>query len=113
MPPPPSGGMPPPSDSSSTSKSSSSSEIFDAMDTNQDGTVSIDELLAALGDSKTDSSNKNNATSSTTDSTKTTSTAQEDISSQKFSDIMLKNILSYYGNNASTASSTSLLSISA
>jgi len=110
MPPPP-GGMPPPppSDSSSTSESSSSSDIIDAMDTNKDGTVSIDELLAALGDSKTDSSN----TSSKTDSTTASSTSQTENTAQKFSDIMLKNILSYYGNNTSTASSTSLLSISA
>ncbi len=114
MPPPP-GAMPPPppSDSSSTSESSSSSDIIDAMDTNQDGTVSIDELLAALGDSKTDSSNKNNATASATDSSAASSTSQTENASQKFSDIMLKNILSYYGNNTSTASSTSLLSISA
>ncbi|MFH0708902.1 MAG: EF-hand domain-containing protein [Pseudomonadota bacterium] len=114
MPPPP-GGMPPPppSDSSSTSESSSSSDIIDAMDTNQDGTVSIDELLAALGNSKTDSSNKNNGTASATDSSAASTTSQTENASQKFSDIMLKNILSYYGNNTSTASSTSLLSISA
>lgn len=113
--PPPHGGMPPPSssDSSSTSESSSSSDIIDAMDTNQDGTVSIDELLAALGNSKTDSSNKNNATASTTDSSTASTTSKTENASQKFSDVMLKNILSYYENNASTASSTSLLSISA
>ncbi|MFY9142134.1 EF-hand domain-containing protein [Sulfuricurvum sp.] len=109
------GGMPPPppSDSSSESSSStSSSDIIDAMDTNQDGTVSIDELLAALGDSKKDSSAKN-GTSSTTDSSTASSTAQSDTSSQKLSDMMLKNILSYYGNNATSTDTTSLLSISA
>jgi len=113
MPPPPPGGMPPPSDSSSTSESSSSSDIIDAMDTNKDGTVSIDELLAALENSKTDSSNKNNGTSSVTDFSTASSTSQTENLSQKFSDVMLKNILSYYGNNTSTTSSTSLLSISA
>jgi Ca2+-binding EF-hand superfamily protein len=109
---PPPGGMPPPSNSASESSDTSSSEIFDAMDTNQDGTVSIDELLSALGNSKTDSSTKN-GTSSTTDSSTASSTAQSDTSSQKLSDTMLKNILSYYGNNATSTDTTSLLSISA
>jgi Ca2+-binding EF-hand superfamily protein len=51
--PPPGGGMqgaPPSADSSSSSsKSTSTSQVFDAMDTNKDGTVSTEELLAALG----------------------------------------------------------------
>lgn len=116
MPPPPGAMPPPPSDSSSTSNNSttsSSSDIIDAMDTNKDGTVSIDELLAALENLKTDSSKKNNGTASATDSSTASSTSQTENTSQKFSDVMLKNILSYYGNNTSTASSTSLLSISA
>jgi hypothetical protein len=82
------------------------------MDTNQDGKVSIDELLAALGNSKTDSSTKN-GTSSTTDSSTASSTTQSSASSQKLSDLMLKNILSYYGNNTSSTDTASLLSISA
>ena len=57
--PPPGGGQqgapppPPPNDSGSTSsESTSTSQVFDAMDTNKDGTVSTVELLAALtGDS--------------------------------------------------------------
>jgi hypothetical protein len=118
MPPPPPGAMPPPppSDSSSTSESSSASSsntVKDAMDTNKDGTVSIDELLAALGDSKTESSNKKNAMSSNTDASTASSTSQTENTSQKFSDVMLKNILSYYGNDNSTANSKSLLSLSA
>ena len=55
--PPPDGGQqdapPPPNDSGTTSpESTSTSQIFDVMDTNKDGTVSTEELLAALaGDS--------------------------------------------------------------
>jgi Ca2+-binding EF-hand superfamily protein len=104
MPPPPPDGAPPPpppSDSSSASSStSSSSDIFSALDTNQDGSISADELAALFSDT---------ANSSETAST-STSTAS---SSQKLSDIMLKNILSYYGNNTSSTGTTSLLSISA
>lgn len=59
-PPPP----PPPSDSSSSSSSkSSSSQIFDALDTNKDGTVSTSELLAALS-SEDDSSSESSSSSS-------------------------------------------------
>lgn len=104
MPPPPPGGMPPPpppSDSSSASSStSSSSDIFSALDTNQDGSISADELAALFSDT---------ANSGETASTSTSTTS----SSQKLSDIMLKNILSYYGNNTSSTDTTSLLSISA
>lgn len=104
MPPPPPDGAPPPpppSDSSSASSStSSSSDIFSALDTNQDGSISSDELAALFSDT---------ANSGETAST-STSTAS---SSQKLSDIMLKNILSYYGNNTSSTDTTSLLSISA
>lgn len=98
MPPPP---PPPPSDSSSASSStSSSSDIFSALDTNQDGSISADELAALFSDT---------ANSSNTASTSTTASS----SSQKLSDFMLKNILSYYGNNTSSTDTTSLLSISA
>lgn len=112
MPPPPPGGMPP-SESSSASSESTASKTFAALDTNEDGTVSIDEILASLEKSKTDSSGKNSGTTSTTDSSTASSTSQTDTSSQKLSDFMLKNILSYYGNNTSSTDTTSLLSISA
>ena len=54
--PPPGGGQqgappsPPPNGSGPTSsESTSTSQVFDALDTNKDGTVSTEELLAALG----------------------------------------------------------------
>jgi Ca2+-binding EF-hand superfamily protein len=50
-PPPP----PPKADSGSSSGSSTVTTIFDAMDTNKDGTVSASELLAALASSDSDS----------------------------------------------------------
>lgn len=98
-------GMPPsplPSESTSASSKSEStaSEVFATLDTNEDGTISMDELLVSLENSKTDSSIAS-------------STSQTDTSSQKLSDFMLKNILSYYGNNTSSTDMTSLLSVSA
>lgn len=63
-PPPP----PPPSESSSSSDSSSSDTIYDALDTNKDGTVSASELLASLmnnnSNSADDSSSESGASSS-------------------------------------------------
>jgi Ca2+-binding EF-hand superfamily protein len=62
-PPPP----PPPADSSSSSSDkTSSSQIFDALDTNKDGTVSASELLAAL--SGKDSSSSDNSSSDSSSS---------------------------------------------
>lgn len=59
---------PPPADSSSSSSdSTSATQIFDAMDTNKDGTVSASELFAALANkdgSSSDSSSSDNSSSS-------------------------------------------------
>lgn len=67
-PPPP----PPPTDnSSSSSDKTSSNQIFDALDTNKDGTVSASELLAAL--SSKDSSSSDNSSSDTSSSSSSSS----------------------------------------
>lgn len=67
-PPPP----PPPADSSSSSSDkTSSNQIFDALDTNKDGTVSASELLAAL--SSKDSSSSDNSSSDTSSSSSSSS----------------------------------------
>jgi len=85
---------PPPSNSSESSSSSGSSDIFSALDTNQDGTVSMEELIAALGDnSKEEKSNSSQ-------------------SAQSLSNDWLQKILSAYGNNTSS-NTASLLSVSA
>jgi Ca2+-binding EF-hand superfamily protein len=68
-PPPP---LPPDDSSSSSSDKTSSNQIFDALDTNKDGTVSASELLAAL--SSKDSSSSDNS-SSDTNSSSTSSSA--------------------------------------
>ena len=68
-PPPP----PPPADSSSSSSDkTSSNQIFDALDTNEDGTVSVSELLAAL--SSNDGSSSDNSSSDTSSSSSSSST---------------------------------------
>ncbi|DAB27876.1 MAG: hypothetical protein A2513_10180 [Sulfurimonas sp. RIFOXYD12_FULL_33_39] len=94
-PPPP----PPQSSESESSKDSASSEIFAALDTNEDGVVSADELEALFADN---SSNKSSGSSET--------------ANDKFEN-MKKNIfdrvLSYYSNSISTTNSDSLLSVSA
>lgn len=62
-PPPP----PPPSESSSSSSDkTSSNQIFDALDTNKDGTVSASELLAALSSKDSSSSDNSSSDSSST-----------------------------------------------
>jgi Ca2+-binding EF-hand superfamily protein len=69
------GPPPPPDDSSSSSSTSStktsSNQIFDALDTNKDGTVSASELLAAL--SSKDSSSSDNSSSDTSSSSSSSS----------------------------------------
>lgn len=100
-PPPP----PPPSDSSaSSSESSSLSEIFSSLDTNKDGTISANELMALLDDSKSKSGD--------TTSTSASSTSQTDTSTNQLSKNLLKQILTSYGSNSST-NATSQLSLSA
>ena len=106
------GGMPPPpppSDSSSgssgsSSSSSSLSKIFSSLDTNKDGTISADELMALFDDSKSKSGD--------TTSSSATSASQTDTSTNQLSKNLLKQILASYGNNNST-SATSQLSLSA
>lgn len=102
------GGMPPPpppNDSSSSSSGSSSlSKIFSSLDTNKDGTISADELMALFNDSKSKSGD--------TTSTSATSASQTDTSTNQLSKNLLKQILASYGNNTST-NATSQLSLSA
>lgn len=102
------GGMPPPpppNDSSSSSSGSSSlSKIFSSLDTNKDGTISADELMALFNDSKSKSGD--------TTSTSATSASQTDTSTNQLSKNLLKQILASYGNNSST-NATSQLSLSA
>ena len=67
-PPPP----PPPADSSSSSSGkTSTNQIFDALDTNKDGTISASELLAAF--SSKDSSSSDNSSSDTSSSSSSSS----------------------------------------
>ncbi|MFA6630513.1 MAG: hypothetical protein WCS55_12200, partial [Sulfuricurvum sp.] len=94
--------------SDSSSSSSSSSDVISALDTNQDGTVSIEELLAALGDSSEGSSSESSDGTSNSSSESTT-TAQN---TKNISNEWLQKILSAYGSTNSS-NSTSLLSISA
>lgn len=100
-PPPP----PPPSEESlESSESSNANEVFSALDTNQDGSISPDELMALFGDSSENSE--------ITVSTEGTS-AQKTTGSDTMRNNWLEKVLSYYGNNASSSSAESLLSISA
>ncbi|WP_345991840.1 EF-hand domain-containing protein [Sulfurimonas sp. HSL-1716] len=103
MPPPPPGGMPPPNDSSSASSDTSGiDKLFSALDTNQDGSISSDELSALFGDS-TDQDSSTTASASSTDNI-----------TKQISNDWLQKILSYYGNNsASSTDTTSLLNTSA
>ncbi|MDK9694296.1 MAG: EF-hand domain-containing protein [Sulfurimonas sp.] len=89
MPPPP---PPPPSSSEESSDESSISDVFSALDTNKDGTISQDELLALLGDETSD----------------TSSSSQEQSQTRDLKDKMLQNILAYYSSNELTTSSSSL-----
>lgn len=92
MPPPP---PPPPSSSEESSEESSTSDVFSALDTNKDGTISQDELLALLGDETSD-----------------TSSSTQEQSQNGLKEKMLQNILAYYSANELTTSSSSV-SISA
>ncbi|MDD3854491.1 EF-hand domain-containing protein [Sulfurimonas sp.] len=97
MPPPP----PPPSGGGNESESDSQSQTYSALDTNQDGTVSLEELLSGAQEKSADSSSASSSTSS------------EDKFS-KLKTAMLESILSYYSSNSSSSSnSTSALNLSA
>jgi Ca2+-binding EF-hand superfamily protein len=76
-PPPP----PPPADSSSSASNKTiSNQIFDALDTNKDGTVSASELLAALSSKDSTSSDNNSSdTSSSSSSSSADSSAVKKI----------------------------------
>lgn len=87
MPPPP----PPPSGGGNESDSDSRSQTYSALDTNQDGTISLEELLSGAKEESTDSS----------------STSSEDKFS-KLKTAMLESILSYYSSNSSSNSTSSL-----
>ncbi|PNV84161.1 MAG: hypothetical protein C0627_01930 [Sulfurimonas sp.] len=90
---------PPPQDEATSSEDSTSSEVFAALDTNEDGSISAEEFQALFAD---DSSQE----------TENSSQTNEDKLAQMKKDIFEK-ILSYYGNSVSTTDTTSLLSISA
>ena len=70
-PPPP----PPPADDSSSSDSTSTTQIYDAMDTNEDGTVSITEMMTALKATESDSTT---VSDSSTDTSQTGSSSLQD-----------------------------------
>lgn len=97
MPPPPPGGMPPPppSDEGTSSQESESSEVFAALDTNEDGVISAEEFQALFEDD------------SSSEADETNSDKLENMKKDFFN-----KMLSYYSNGAST-NTTSLLSVSA
>ena len=118
MPPPP-GGMPPPPPPSDSGSSSSDSEsidkIFSALDTNQDGSISADELAALFEKDSTDGSSTSSQTNGSA-SEQTSSSLTEATTEDRFKNMrndMLQRILSYYGSNASSTNTTSTLSLSA
>ncbi|MGD9969423.1 MAG: EF-hand domain-containing protein [Sulfuricurvum sp.] len=114
MPPPP---PPPPSDSSTSDSSSQTdvSQIFSALDTNQDGVISQDELAALFQSSgTTGSSNSSSSTASSTTTAQSNNTNTTDSEAfTKMRNQMLQQILSHYGANAASSDSTSTLSVSA
>lgn len=87
MPPPP---PPPPPSGGDDSQSDSQSQTYSALDTNQDGTISLEELLSGVTDESADSD-----------------TATEDKFS-KLKTAMLENLLSYYSSNSSSNTTSSL-----
>ena len=90
-----------PSGGGNESESDSQSQTYSALDTNQDGTVSLEELLSGAQEKSADSSGTSSSTSS------------EDKFS-KLKTAMLESILSYYSSNSSSSSnSTSALNLSA
>lgn len=100
------GSMPPPpppsqSDSSMSSSQSDSSQSYSSLDTNQDGVISQEELMAQFGQSPTASDASGASTASKNDN------GLNDIRTK-----MLQQIVSYYGSGSST-NTASLLSLSA
>lgn len=109
MPPPPPGGMPPPpppNSESASSQESQSSEVFAALDINEDGVISAEEFQALFED---DSSNE-------VDDSSQTSASADEADKDKLENMkkdLFNKILSYYSNSISTTDTTSLLSVSA
>lgn len=95
---PPEGAPPPPPPPSESDESSKLSEIFSALDTNQDGSISQDELMALF--EQDDSQSSDEQASSTQSKTANQANA------------MLERLISYYSAN-SLASTDSSLSLSA
>ena len=92
---------PPPSGGGNESESDSQSQTYSALDTNQDGTVSLEELLSGAQEKSADSSSASSSTS------------LEDKFS-KLKTAMLESILSYYSSNSSSnTTSASALNLSA
>lgn len=107
--PPPSAGMPPPpppSDEEGSSEDSTSSDIFAALDVNEDGVISADEFNALF--TKESSSKSESSSDSTASTEQTTKDKFESIR-----DDILKKVLSYYSNSISTTNSDSSLNLSA
>ncbi|MDB5492415.1 MAG: EF-Hand, calmodulin [Micavibrio sp.] len=78
------GGPPPGGGGGDSASSSSSSTTYDAADTNQDGTVSAQERLAALFGTSDESSSSTGTTDTDSDATTTASKATDDKKIQSF-----------------------------
>lgn len=90
------GSMPQPPPPPSNENSSSTKESYSALDTNKDGTISLEELLGTLNDKLQEESQ--NTTSSSNDAF------------EKIKTGMLERMLSYYSSTSSTTSSSLSLS---
>lgn len=86
---------PPPSnkESASAKESSSASETYSALDTNQDGTISLEELLATLNEKLDEESQ---------------TTASSDEKFEKLKSGMLERMVSYYSSSSSNTNSSTL-----
>jgi Ca2+-binding EF-hand superfamily protein len=117
MPPPPMmGGMPPPMQSTSEEDDSTSEDdIFAQFDTNGDGTVSQEELLAGLESMKPQKPQKMSSEQIFDKLLQSnTQATQSDQNSQLSSDVFQKSLMSYIQNSAAmTSSSSSIQSFSA
>lgn len=92
---------PPPSDSSASSLESGASDIFSSLDTNQDGVITQDELMALFKQSSKQSETSANA--SKTDAASSNGDAFNNMRTK-----MLQQILSYYGSGSNTDTSSTL-----
>lgn len=108
------GGMPPPPPpSSSDSDSDTSSSAISAADTNGDGTVSVDELVAYYQSQSASDSGDESASTSTDTTSSTTSTTGSDPTLTTEVRQMMMQLARTYGDPAQTdQGSTSTLSLS-